>query len=86
MKKPQHISLLLLLIIFTAVSCSKMEPLNRINDTKMIQDCGSEFSEDAMYVEPNAIIISTNGSGNTENGITDPDHDSDHDRDKKKPK
>lgn len=69
MKTLTKISLLIILLAFAVSSCSKFEPLN---ERKFIQ---SEKFEDKANRGGEV-------QSDSEEGITDPDHDEDHDKDK----
>lgn len=70
MKFLTYISILLIAVF--AASCTKVAPLNKIEDASLQSNAP----------EKTAIIISPdNNGGNGNAGITDPENDEDHDKD-----
>lgn len=69
MKFLTYISVLLIAVF--AASCTKVAPLNKIEDAKA----------QSNTPEKTAIIISPDNTNNNGAGITDPGNDEDHDKD-----
>jgi hypothetical protein len=86
MRNINYIPFTLLIVVFAMVGCSKMAPLNRLDDKNTTTDCFTEPHVHSSPMESSAITINNGNDENNGSGITDPDHDSDHDRDKKKPR